>query len=239
MLWVVRVIGALLAFMAAEMQLHAALVTSPGAISNSVEVTFSEFTGALTFVTSPIQVGASVGEDILLSAVNPPPGSGTPLVGDPPPGNVPPVYGLGTNGFWDSGRIGFVGLNSETATMRFDFNDGLVNGVGGVVNYNPELTSQFTISALAQDNTVLESYVIPTEAAVNTNSNPDNEGAFRGIFRSEGDIAAFTITGQNGVLDNLTFGPRQAVAVPEPSSLAILGFGAIFALNRRRLKQAS
>ncbi len=201
-------------------QVQAGLMTSSGALSSPLLVDFSEFSGAFNFTAGPVQIGNPIGEDIVYSS-----SYSQSVIGD---GN----YNLVSNGRWNAGRSGFVGINSPSDTIRFDFNDGLVSGVGGFVNYAPDYATPFTITALAADNSVLESYVIEAEAPISTPGSTD-EGAFRGILRSTDDIAAFTITGGYGVLDNLTFGRSQVAAVPEPTSLAIFGIGALGLVFRR------
>lgn len=189
---------------------QAALVTNSSGFADPLVVNFADFSGAELFTGAATQVGSVVGEDVVYSSTE------NSFIGDPTP---PAGYGFGANGSWDNSRVGFVGTNSEVATIRFDFNDGPVSDVGGFVNYNPELTSDFTIAAIASDNSTLESYNVSSLAPIATGGDL-NSGEFRGISRATEDIAAFTISGAVGALDDLTFG-RLAVAVPEPSFLAI------------------
>lgn len=109
-----------------------------------------------------------------------------------------------------------------------------MSAVGGFVNYSPGSGGTlFTIAALAADNSVIESYIVSTVAPISTTGTDD--GAFRGILLASPVIAAFTITGEFGVLDDLTYS-RAVAAVPEPNSLTI---GVLLALGsvaiRRRL----
>ncbi|MCC9640945.1 hypothetical protein LOC71_01575 [Rhodopirellula sp. JC740] len=212
---------------ALSVESRGALVTNVTDIDDALVIDFSQFAGSLAFTSGPIQIGGPVGENIEYSST-----FSSSVIGEPvPPGN----YGLGSNAFWNNGRQGFVGINSDTATIRFDFNDGLVSEVGGFVNYDPGAATDFVISAIDSNNTVLESYNISDDAPISTNGFP-NDGAFRGISRATQDIAAFSITGAQGVLDNLTFGPRQAVAVPEPSVFSVLGIAGCFTTIFRRSK---
>jgi hypothetical protein len=138
-------------------------------------------------------------------------------------------YFISSNGSWNSSRQGYVGTNSGSSTvvMRFDFADGPVNEVGGFVNYaRGSGGNDFTITALASDNTVLESFNINALAPISTPMTL-NDGAFRGIARSTNDIAAFVLSGSYAVLDDLTFSRIQTAPVPEPGTWLLMGTGLI------------
>lgn len=217
--------GCLLLLVFTSGELQAALVTSAGAISSPTTFDFDGYSGPFVSIASaqPINIVNGLGDNISLSASDSFPQLGT--VPDPPG-----AYGLGDNNEWDAGRGGFVALNSDSATVRFDFLDGPVSGVGGLVNYDTTSNTDFVITALDINDSVLESYII---SDIDTNGAP-NTGEFRGIVLAGQQISAFTITGRFGVLDDLTFGPSQASAVPEPSSLAILAVGACATVGRWR-----
>ena len=189
----------------------AATITDAGNIPEpSQTVDFSQFTGDFSAdcpdvfegdfcrTDGPIQVGDLVFEDIIWSST-----SVNSLIGNG-------FYGLDTlngNGFWDSGRNGYVGTNAAAVTvvMRFDFNDGAVCAVGGFVNYAPDLfPDPFVIRALDNGNAVLETFDVRNDAPIDTPL-AQNDGAFRGIVRASNDIAAIELTGEFDVLDDLKF----------------------------------
>src|SRR5262245_54884029 len=73
-----------------------------------------------------------VGENVTWQANQ---SSGSSVIGDP-------SFGLGNNGGWDSGRVGYTALNLETGFMDYLFAKP-VNAVGGFMSYgysagNPE-----------------------------------------------------------------------------------------------------
>ena len=102
---------------------------------------------------------------------------GNSIIGDV---NVDYKYGLKDNGYWDSGRNGFTGLNIDSGSMTFSFESD-VNYVGGFINYYSS-SSNILIEALGRDNSVLESYALDLLAPIST-FNGINDGDFRGISR--------------------------------------------------------
>ncbi|OQW41785.1 MAG: hypothetical protein A4S08_12075 [Proteobacteria bacterium SG_bin4] len=140
-------------------------------------------------------------------------------------------YSLFGNGNWND--FAWVGgyCFSGSCTATFDLG-GLASAVGGFMNYAPGSGGTPMISALAADGvTILESYDLAAVAPIVTPGGL-NAGEFRGIFRSEGDIAYLQISGSYLIMHDLTVS-----AVPEPETYAMLlaGLGILgFAVRRRR-----
>jgi hypothetical protein len=198
--------------------------------SGATVVDFSQFNGPALLTAGPVQVGKLVGEDIVYTA-----NQSSSLIGNS-------FYGLATNGFWNSDRIGFTGVNNDTDdppgpnAITFSFNSGPVNSVGGFMNYAPGLQGVARIEALGTGGTLLESYVLNIVAPIST---PDatNAGAFRGIFRTKEDIVAFRYSGAAAVLDDLTFTRQQVPAIPEPATFFLVGTGVGGLAYRARLRR--
>lgn len=209
----------------------AGLVTSIGDFPapNSL-VDFNQFTTRANG-TGPFQVGTTVGEDIVLTST-----SGSSFVG------ITTGYSLGGNGSWSGSMGPFVGSNTaDPVTLTFRFNDGPVASVGAFLNYNSSNSQSLIISALAADNSVLESYDVSTLAPIST-PGATNSGAFRGITRSTNDIAAFTLSDKAVVLDDLRF--ARVAVVPEPGALtstvvATLALAAVGLWRRRPARWAA
>ncbi len=83
------------------------------------------------------------------------------------------------------------------------------------------------IEALGVGDVILETMNINSLAPISTPAQLD-DGAFRGIQRSNVDILAFRVHGAGSVLDNLEF-TRQSNGqpVPEPSLELLLGISLI------------
>jgi hypothetical protein len=193
-------------------------------------VDFSQFGGAFVLTAGPVQVGDLVGEDVIYTA-----NQNSSVIGNS-------TYGLDTNGFWNSGRNGYTGVNNqveaaEPNAITFTFDAGPIMAVGGFMNYAPGIQGVVLIEALGSSGVVLESYVLNSDAPIIT---PDpanaakNAGAFRGIARPTNDIQAFRYSGAAAVLDDLTF-----VRVPEPSTLllvvlSVAGIGCFLPLTKGR-----
>lgn len=206
----------------------ATLVTSAASLGSPTEVVdFSQFTGPSSFGPGPVQVGGLIGEDIVWSSSNSTVQGGA-TIGDS-------LYNIIPNGSWNSGRVGFVGLNAPTGTMLLEFAQP-VSAVGALLNYSAGLGPDVIISALASDGSVLESYDINTLAPIST-PGMLNVGGFRGIVRSTADIYGFQVANSAVVLDDLTIGP----AVPEPRSVMLMSVGllAVAGVNLRRKRRGA
>ena len=206
-------------------QAPAAFITSAGGVTApSLTIDFSQFTGLL-FGPGPVQIGGLVGRNVTWES------------GDASSVLYNGLYGLAGNGQWDTGRIGYRGLNARDGTMTYRFLDTPVSQVGGFVNYAPSSASNSLIEALAQDGTVLESYDVVSLAPISTPSGL-NQGAFRGITRATADIYAFRVSNSFVVLDDLKFSDNAAppsVATPLPGTVALAAFGFVgIALRRSR-----
>lgn len=177
----------------------------------STTIDFHEFTGSFVDITPAVQVGTSLGFDVTVE------GPQFSEIGDS-------TYLLGGNGQWNSGRVGFVATNNGDGTNEviFRFNDGPVRAVGGFVNYSPSVSfADFVLEALDASDAAIESFNITDDGSISTPS-ASNDGAFRGIVRTNYDIYGLRMSGSFGVLDDLTFTP-----VPQPQAvwggLALLG----------------
>jgi hypothetical protein len=134
-------------------------------------------------------------------------------------------YGDSPFGFYNNGE--WVGLEwvggvcpEGGCTATFDLG-GSFAAVGGFMNYAHD-SGPATITALASDGvTVLETYDLVTAAPINV-QNLINQGGFRGIARSQADIAYLRTFGSYLVLNSLTV--SRTVLVPEPGTLFLAGF---------------
>ncbi len=192
---------------------QASLITTSAPLGPSTVIDFQQFSSVVFASAVPIQVGATVGEDVEVFGL----GTFDSYVG-------PISYSLGGNGQWLTSadvnfRSAYLPVSSSLA-MEFVFNTGPVRGVGGFMNYAPGF-GPVLIEAYDAGGILLETYDLTTAAAINTASNSINQGAFRGILRAAPDISKFRITASFAVMDNLTF-----TRVPEPASLALLTLGA-------------
>ncbi|MBI5676545.1 MAG: hypothetical protein HZC48_12110 [Nitrospirae bacterium] len=206
----------------------AALVTNSGAMPSPTDVvTFDNFGPGFTVGSGPQQVGTPIGEDIVWTTTY-----SSSVIGCG-------GYLLGSNGYWNCGKAGHTGLSTGSGDMIFTFNSGLVNSVGGFINYAPGKGSNVVISAHACTGAVLESYDITVAAPISTPSGV-NAGAFRGITRPSADICQFRVSNQYVVLDDLTF--SEAAQVPNLNEwgmiifMALAGLSSVYYLRRNKIK---
>ncbi len=210
---------------------HAALVTSQASIpSPQSVVTFDNFAPGFIFGDGPQQVGTPIGEDIVWTTTDP---YNESVIGCD-------SYGLGPNGYWDCGKSGFTGLDTNSGDMIFTFNSGPVSSVGGFINYMPLESPNAVVSAYDCSNNLLESYDITVEAPIST-PGAANAGGFRGISRPTADICQFRVSNQEVVLDDLTFSRQTApAAIPTMTEwgmiifMVLAGLGSVYYLRRRR-----
>ncbi len=191
---------------------EATLVTSVGTFGPSTTVVdFSQFSSPFSFGPGPVQVGGLVGSDIIWASSN------AAVQGGAVIGNS--IYNIVPNGSWNSGRVGYVGLNAPSGTMTLTLTSP-VSEVGALLNYSAGLGPDVTIAALAFDGSILESYDINTSAPISTPGGV-NVGGFRGIQRGTADIFGFQVANSAVVLDDFTIGQ----ATPEPDSIVLIGGG--------------
>ncbi|MHC4454189.1 MAG: hypothetical protein ACYSWS_05785, partial [Planctomycetota bacterium] len=189
----------------------AARVTNASSLGGGTTIVdFSQF-DLFIFGTGPVEVGSQVNETILWSSTNP--GA---LIGNG-------FYGLVGNMLWTLARQGFVGLNTHDVgeSMRFDFVDGAVCGVGGFVNYATpfEHYGNLEIEALGNNDQILESWNITQDNPIT--STKDDDGAFRGFLRDSNDIHALRLSGAIAALDDLEFTRVATDPFTEPVTIDI------------------
>jgi hypothetical protein len=203
--------------------LNAALITT-NSITNPTIIDFSQFTSySSNPFNGPVQVGGLVGRDVTIS--------GNPYDGTKGAWLYNSSWGLGSNGYWDSGRNGYAGYAWGPGYIEFSFNDSSISAVGAFMNDYPGGTSDLIISAYGTSG-LLESYNITNLAPIITPSGT-NAGDFRGIQRASDDIIAFRVYGYVPVVDDLTF----SSAVPLPPTVLLLGSGLLGLVGWRRLRK--
>ena len=138
-------------------------------------------------------------------------------------------YGYLSNGFWDGSLGPMAGLNDSFAnygvvdTMTFAFATP-VGAVGGFLNYTIDL-GPATIAAWDAGGNLIESFNLTFATGGGANT-----GFFYG-FQESTPIKYFTLSDSYVGLVNLT-----TQAVPEPSSLLMLGSGVLGLLGIARRK---
>lgn len=212
---------------AAALPAHAALVFDPTDLpAGGGLLTLGFDSPAGSNLTSPVDLGG-----VVFSTTG---GPGS--IGGAPLG----AWVLGSNGVW-SGSKTFAAVDGDfdagggVASMVFDFGPLRVQGIGGLMNFDPDFTYgdplslplPLYIAAYSGTGTLLEDYDVPVFTP-----NGFNEGVFYGIRRDAPDIARFVISGPYAVVDDLTF----TTPVPEPStySLLLAGLGLLGLAARRR-----
>lgn len=192
-----------------------------GVPAQALKVDFSQYAAAgriaLNTGDSPIVIDDLPNETVLLRPIS---GASTValLLGDhTPPSHPDNNYYLGQNGHWGPDRLGFLGIgggNGTRVVARIEFADGPVSFVGGLFNYPPNFPEYFPIimTALGQNESVLESHVIDAEAPIATPGEID-VGEFRGIQRDLNEIFSLEFSAPFAVIDDVRF-----LRVPEPAA---------------------
>ena len=140
-------------------------------------------------------------------------------------------WGLGDNGYTYNVPAGI----NQAGILRFTFGNGLIGGVGLMMNYAPQYYGPVYIRALDASNNVLAQYELNASAPITSSAN-----AFRGIQFTGNTIASFELEGQGNpspIIESLTY-TTTSTTVPEPSTGALMavGFVAIAGFARRRAR---
>lgn len=208
---------------------YAAQITDASSISNKKVQTFDD---AAAYDTSfaRVQIGATLGVDLGLSAVG-----GTLNFGAP--------YGawsLSGNGEWTSAAT-FAGVDGGfqdqagniAASLMFDFGGKTVQSFGAYVNYDNSFTYgagsplPLYMAAYDKNGIVIEEawFTVDTPAGI-------NKGAFFGLDVGSADVARIEISAPYAVVDNFTF----STPVPEPETYALFlaGLGLLGVIGSKR-----
>jgi hypothetical protein len=204
---------------------QAALVTDPIRI-----LTFDDAAG-YDLASSRVQIGASVGADVGVSAAHGALHFGAPLG----------AWSLGSNGEWTSAKT-FVGIEGgghpatgHFPTLVFDFGGKAVRSVRAQVNFVPDivygggLPLPLSIAAFDRSGRLIESHELPVFTPAKVDAGP-----FFGIELTTPRIARFEVSGPYAVVDDFTF----SAPVPEPGTVALLiaGLAAVGLVARRRAR---
>jgi hypothetical protein len=205
---------------------HATLLFGPGEFLPGARVQNFDDSASYVTATPRVQIGASLGVDLGVTAF------GGTLNFGPPFG----AWSLGGNGEWTSAKT-FAGVDGDffdqpngiAASLVFDFGFGRVREVGAFLNYDPDFQFalgplQLYLAAYDSAGALIEDHFVPVDTP-----NAINAGAFFGIRTNGADIARFEVSAPFVVVDDLRF------AVPAPSvPLLMLAGIAGFGLVRRR-----
>jgi len=209
---------------------NAALILTEADIATPTSVITFDDHPTQEITLGPVQVGTSVGRDVVFTATSTFDAAGF----------TAGLYGFGSNGVWNDAMTSTWVNGGPIATMRFTFGDAPVSAVGAFMNYCINFgqagcgTNGVSLSALDSSFNVLESYRLDLLAPISTPA-ATNAGEFRGISRGTADIYAFEFSG-GGMFDNLVF-TNPPRTVPEPATIGLLAFGllAMALLRRKRL----
>lgn len=205
-----------LAALLAQNPAHADLITDAASIGPRNVITFDGFDGLSTY--GPVNVGAEVGDTVIFTSA---------------PFTELGAFerDLGENGLWGVGeRFVASEFTGNSGELGFSFTQG-VSAVGAFMNQFQRATGNLgplTLIAYDEVGNTLETRTF----AVDTDAYGYNEGQFLGIQRTTADIYGFGVTGNNFVMDNLTY----TAPVPEPTTVVLMlaGLGVV-GLTRRRL----
>jgi hypothetical protein len=204
--------AALLALAAAPV--HAALLTDP------IRIVSFDDAASYDLDAARVQIGASVGADVGVSARD-----GTLYFGAPLG-----AWGLGSNGHWTSAKtfVGIDGAGDADAgvfpTLVFDFGGKAVRSVGAQMNHVPDLSYggglplPLYIAAYDRRGRLLDGHELPVWTPGKVDAGP-----FYGIGWDTPRIARFEVSGPYAVVDDLTF----SAPVPEPGTYALLLAGLV------------
>jgi len=209
----ISALGAVAIAAAMAFPLQAQFITGTAAIpAGSTVIDFHQFTGGWTFTPGPVQVSTDPSNGVTFTSNH---------AADLGDGG----YGLLSNGTW-GGRTGF-GVDNGFYYVDFHFDAGPVGFAGVQMNYCPDcfdFSGRVFIQALDASNNILASYDVAALAPISSPGGV-NYSEFRGISRSENDIATLRISGGVAIGDDLTF--TRVTATPEPASLSLFATGLI------------
>ena len=126
-------------------------------------------------------------------------------------------YDFASNGNWNG--LSMAGINSASDTMTFAFSSPL-SAVGGFLNYAPGYGTPL-IAVFDSGGNLIEDYNPTFMTGGGTNT-----GSFLGFQAASNNISYFKLSNAYISLTDLTI-LSGVTTVPEPSSLALAGLGAI------------